>query len=159
MMQVITKYPIYQGVDGGFVVNTIIDGYSGMDASSPFQDILNFQSWANRWKGTNLTVDGIYGPKSKAAYAKYGAEFERSKADPTYVPKKVSAPAVSTSTGKTGASQKPVEEKKEKAAEPSNTASGKSKPKLSKTTKIALAVSAVVLAVVVIRIVQKAVKK
>jgi hypothetical protein len=157
-MKVITKYPVYESADGSVIVNTILDGYSGIDASSSFQDILNFQSWVNKWKGTNLVVDGIYGSKSKAAYAKYGQEFEKSKAIPYYVPKKETQQATKKNTDKVKETTQTNDTKKTEEAKPSPS-SKTSKLKLSKTTKIALAISAVVLAVVVIRIVQKSVKK
>ena len=160
-MRVITKYPIYEGADGSIIVNTILDGYSGIDGNS-VEDVLNFQTWSNKFKGTSLTVDGIYGPKSKAEYNKYGSEYERAKADPTYIPKKIAKQKVVDApnpTKKTDASQKTIEEKKEISAQKDTTASGKSTSKLSDKTKIALTISAVVLAVVAIRIIQKAVKK
>ncbi len=160
-MQVITKFPVTRMAGGGLVVNTILDGYSGIDASSSYQDILDFQTWANRFKGTSLAIDGIYGPKSKAAYAKYGAEFERAKADPTYVPKKVSAPVkkVVASTNSSTSTNSKTEPKAEEESKPSSTSSGTVKSKFSDKAKIALAISAVVLAVVGIRIIQKMVKK
>ncbi len=38
-------------------------------------DTLSFQKWANKNKGTNLTEDGLFGPKTKAAWGSYGMDY------------------------------------------------------------------------------------
>lgn len=38
---------------------------------------LDFQKWTNKNKGTTLTEDGIFGPKTKAAWTTYGMEYTK----------------------------------------------------------------------------------
>ena len=45
--------------------------------SSAPKDALAFQKWCNKNKGTTLTEDGIFGPKSKAAWTSFGLEYQK----------------------------------------------------------------------------------
>ena len=45
--------------------------------SSQPKSILSFQKWANSTKGAQLVEDGIYGPKTKAVWNAYGAEYQK----------------------------------------------------------------------------------
>lgn len=45
----------------------------GSDAAS----VKSFQEWANKVYSAQLVVDGIYGPKTKTAYSKWGAEWKK----------------------------------------------------------------------------------
>lgn len=54
------------------------DMYLSIDGNNK-QEVMSFQEYANS-KGASLVVDGIYGPKSKAAYKTYGADWEKQKA-------------------------------------------------------------------------------
>lgn len=75
--------------------------FSSIDGSDK-TSVSAFQSWANQKYGANLAVDGIFGPKSKAAFEKWGAEWEKtastSKPKARPVPQEVapSAPAAET---------------------------------------------------------------
>lgn len=55
------------------------DMYLSLDGMSTSSDISAFQSFANS-KGAKLSVDGKWGPKTKAAWAKYGSSFSPSSA-------------------------------------------------------------------------------
>ncbi len=50
--------------------------YSSLDGSDAAA-VKSFQEWANKVYSAQLVVDGAYGPKSKAAYSKWGAEWEK----------------------------------------------------------------------------------
>jgi hypothetical protein len=39
------------------------------------KDTLDFQKWSNKFKGTNLVLDGIFGNKTKAEWNRYGLEY------------------------------------------------------------------------------------
>lgn len=60
----------------------IAERYSNLDSLNK-DDVKAFQSWFNTnyarppFANKPLTVDGVYGKLSKAAYDKYGAEFEK----------------------------------------------------------------------------------
>ena len=41
------------------------------------KDTLAFQKWSNKNKGTTLKEDGIYGPKTKAAWTSFGLEYQK----------------------------------------------------------------------------------
>jgi hypothetical protein len=41
------------------------------------KDTLSFQKWANKNKGVSLVEDGIYGKNTKAAWDKFGLEYEK----------------------------------------------------------------------------------
>lgn len=41
------------------------------------KDTLAFQKWSNKNKGTTLTEDGIFGPKTKAVWNLYGLEYQK----------------------------------------------------------------------------------
>lgn len=43
------------------------------------ENTLDFQRWANKTKGTSLTEDGIFGPKTSAVWNTYGAEYTKIK--------------------------------------------------------------------------------
>ncbi len=45
----------------------------GTDTSA----VRSFQVWANTNKAAQLSPDGLYGPLTKAAYAKWGVEWEK----------------------------------------------------------------------------------
>ena len=59
-------------------VNTISSDTNpiSVQSGSP-KDTLAFQKWCNKNKGTTLTEDGIFGPKSKAAWNTYGLEYQK----------------------------------------------------------------------------------
>lgn len=50
-------------------------GCSGIDGSNS-SDVRTFQVWANINHAAQLSADGKYGPLTKAAYNKWGAEWE-----------------------------------------------------------------------------------
>ncbi len=74
-MKVITEHPIE--------VRSSACGcqYSGIDGSDT-NSVTAFQKWVNTKKGARLKPDGLYGPNTKAAYAKFGAEWEKTQTNP-----------------------------------------------------------------------------
>ncbi len=50
--------------------------YSSLDGSDAAA-VKSFQEWANKANSAQLVVDGAYGPKTKAAYSKWGADWEK----------------------------------------------------------------------------------
>jgi hypothetical protein len=59
-------------------VNTISSNTNPISVqSSAPKDTLAFQKWCNKNKGTTLKEDGIFGPKSKAAWTSYGLEYQK----------------------------------------------------------------------------------
>lgn len=78
-MKVISANPIL--VDNRRVNSN--DMYLSIDGADK-KEVMSFQEYANS-KGAGLVVDGIYDPKSKAAYKKYGADWEKQKATPVAV--------------------------------------------------------------------------
>ena len=64
-MNVITNAPIIKKRNG----RIYSDFVSGEETKS-------FQIWVNKNKGEKLVEDGIYGPKTKAAYSKFGKEYD-----------------------------------------------------------------------------------
>lgn len=69
------------------VTNTGGTGYTPMNTigsntnpikvqSSGPKSALAFQKWCNKNKGTTLKEDGIFGPKTKAAWTTYGLEYQ-----------------------------------------------------------------------------------
>ena len=65
----------------------IAERYSNLDSSNK-DSVKAFQSWFNAkytkppFINKPLVVDGVYGKLSKDAYAKYGAEFEKTQSTP-----------------------------------------------------------------------------
>ncbi len=49
---------------------------SGIDGSNK-SSVQQFQVWANMYHSAQLVTDGIYGPLTKAAYNKWGEEWEK----------------------------------------------------------------------------------
>jgi len=72
-------------------------GYSSLDGSSGSEAIRTFQVWANINHQARLSADGKYGPLTSAAYAKWGAEWEKIQ-QPAKVDKPKSASPVPTET-------------------------------------------------------------
>lgn len=59
-------------------VNTISSSTNPITVQSGMpQDVLAFQKWINKNKGATLKEDGIYGPKTKAAWTSYGLEYQK----------------------------------------------------------------------------------
>lgn len=70
--------PVNSGGNSSSVVNTISSGTNPITVQSGMpKDVLAFQKWCNKNKGATLTEDGIYGPKTKAAWTSYGLEYEK----------------------------------------------------------------------------------
>ncbi len=60
-------------------VNTSISSSTNpvtVQSGSP-KDTLAFQKWSNKNKGTTLKEDGLFGPKTKAAWTSYGLEYQK----------------------------------------------------------------------------------
>lgn len=74
--------------------------YSSLEGSDRIA-VKSFQEWANKVYSAQLVTDGLYGPKSKAAYKKWGAEW--GKAQQSGAPKKDTPPPA---TDKPAAEQK-----------------------------------------------------
>jgi len=59
-------------------VNTISSDTNPVTVQSGApKNTLAFQKWCNKNKGTTLAEDGIFGPKSKAAWNTYGLEYQK----------------------------------------------------------------------------------
>lgn len=71
-MKIITRYPV---LVHGKTINRPKD-VSNMDGTSSPANIKQFQNWANKIKYAGLSVDGKWGPKTSAAWDKYGSDFE-----------------------------------------------------------------------------------
>ncbi len=57
-------------------------GYSSLDGDDSSK-VREFQVWASMNKGARLSADGVYGPLSKAAYSKWGEEWEKTQTKPS----------------------------------------------------------------------------
>lgn len=79
--------------------------YSSLDGSDTTA-VRIFQVWASMYHAAQLSADGIYGPQTKAAYAKWGAEWEKTQPQTTKPVKPSSAPKKDTSSAP--AADKPV---------------------------------------------------
>jgi len=66
------------------------DYFSSLDGTSVASEIKAFQTYAISKGATSVTADGKWGPKTKAAWQKYGADFTKSTA--------ASAPSVAPGT-------------------------------------------------------------
>lgn len=72
-MNIKTSYPV---IVKGQVINATKKDYSNLDGSSPSKSISAYQKWYNGNRGGKLKVDGKWGPKTSAAWADAGADYD-----------------------------------------------------------------------------------